>query len=106
MHVIIEDVIESCHNGIVAWENDSVVQPILLQGFDDYVKTKERFVIIEQFFDDRQIDFLTVNSISGNILSKIMCLIYLFDYTSIYRAILSEIDPSPVESIDYIKRKI
>ena len=106
MHVIIEDVIESCHNGIVAWENDSAVQPILLQGFDDYVKTKERFLIIEQFFDDRQIDFLSVSSIAGNILSKIISLIYLFDYASIYRAILSEIDPSPVKSIDYIKSKI
>ena len=106
MHVIIEDVIESCHNGIVAWENDSAVQPILLQGFDDYVKTKERFLIIEKFFDDRQIDFLSVSSIAGNILSKIISLIYLFDYASIYRAILSEIDPSPVKSIDYIKSKI
>ena len=106
MHVIIEDVIESCHNGIVAWETDSVVQPILLQGFDDYVKTKERFLIIEKFFDDRQIDFLSVSSIAGNILSKIISLIYLFDYASIYRAILSEIDPSPVKSIDYIKSKI
>ena len=106
MHVIIEDVIESCHNGIVAWENDSAVQPILLQGFDDYVKTKERFLIIEQFFDDRQIDFLSVSSIAGNILSKIISLIYLFDYASIYRAILSKTDPSPVKSIDYIKSKI
>jgi glucose/mannose-6-phosphate isomerase len=106
MHVIIEDVIESCHNGIVAWETDSVVQPILLQGFDDYIKTKERFLIIEQFFDDQQIDFLSVTSIAGNILSKIISLIYLFDYTSIYRAILSKTDPSPVKSIDYIKRKI
>ena len=106
MHVIIEDVIESCHNGIVAWENDSAVQPILLQGFDDYVKTKERFLIIEKFFDDLQIDFLSVSSIAGNILSKIISLIYLFDYASIYRAILSEIDPSPVKSIDYIKSKI
>ena len=106
MHVIIEDVIESCHNGIVAWENDSAVQPILLQGFDDYVKTKERFLIIEKFFDDRQIDFLSVSSIAGNILSKIISLIYLFDYASIYRAILSKTDPSPVKAIDYIKRKI
>jgi glucose/mannose-6-phosphate isomerase len=106
MHVIIEDVIESCHNGIVAWETDSVVQPILLQGFDDYIKTKERFLIIEQFFDDQQIDFLSVTSIAGNILSKIISLIYLFDYTTIYRAILSKTDPSPVKSIDYIKRKI
>lgn len=80
---------------------------LLLQIIADCgIWPKERFLIIEQFFDDRQIDFLSVTSIVGNILSKIISLIYLFDYASIYRAILSEIDPSPVKSIDYIKRKI
>ena len=34
-HVIIENVIETCHNGIVSWEKQSNVQPILLQGMDD-----------------------------------------------------------------------
>jgi len=33
-------------------------------------------------------------------------LIYLSDYCSIYRSVLSNIDPSPVSSIDFIKKKI
>ena len=37
---------------------------------------------------------------------KIINLIYLLDYTTIYRAVLSNIDPSPVNSIDFIKNKI
>ena len=106
IHTIAEDVIEACHNGIVAWENPSTVQPILLQGTDDYIKTKERFSIIEQFFIDNEIDFKKINSVDGNILTKIISLIYLFDYSTIYRAILSKIDPSPVKPIDYIKNKI
>ena len=105
-HVIIEDVIEACHNGIVSWERPSVVQPILLQGKDDYIKTKERFTIIKEFFTKNNIDFKEIHSTSGNILTKTISLIYMLDYTSIYRAILSKIDPSPVVSIDYIKSKI
>ena len=105
-HVIMEDVIEACHNGIVSWEKPSIVQPILLQGNEDYVKTKERFSIIKEYFIENNIDFKEIHSVSGNILTKIISFIYLFDYATIYKAILLEIDPSPVSSIDYIKNKI
>ena len=105
-HAIIEDVIEACHNGIVSWERPSVVQPILLQGKDDYIKTKERFDIIKEFFIEKNIEFKEIHSVSGNILTKTISLMYMLDYTSIYRAVLSKIDPSPVKSIEYIKKKI
>ncbi len=105
-HAIIEDIIEACHNGIVSWERPSVVQPILLQGKDDYIKTKERFDIIKEYFAKKDIDFKEIHSVSGNILTKIVSLIYMTDYASIYRAILSKTDPSPVLPIDYIKSRI
>jgi glucose/mannose-6-phosphate isomerase len=57
IHVICEDVIEACHNGIVAWETSSSVQPILLRGTENYIKTKERFEIIKEFFVENNIDF-------------------------------------------------
>ncbi|MCH7524197.1 MAG: hypothetical protein IIC74_04100, partial [Bacteroidetes bacterium] len=40
-HVMAEDIIEACHNGIVSWEKSSYVHPILLEGVDDHTKTKE-----------------------------------------------------------------
>ena len=106
IHAMTEDVIESCHNGIVAWEHSSSVQPILLQGSDDYIKTKERFSIIEEYFTENKIDFKVINSENGNILTKLISLVYLFDYSTIYCAVLLHRDPSPVKSIDYIKSKI
>ncbi len=106
IHVIAEDVIESSHNGIVAWETPSIVQPILLRGIDDYIKTKERFSIIEQYFIEKKIDYKVINSTSGNILTKLISLIYFFDNTSLYCAMLSHTDPSPVLAINYIKKRI
>ena len=105
-HAIIEDIVEASHNGIVAWEKSSIIQPILLRGNDDYIKTKERFDIIKEFFDKNNIQFSEVKSVSGNILTKLITLTYLLDYASIYRAILSEIDPTPVSSINFIKNRI
>ena len=105
-HAIIEDMVEACHNGIVAWEKPSIIQPILLRGYDDYIKTQERFEIIKEFFTKNNIKFKEINSISGNILTKLITLNYLLDYASIYRAILSEIDPTPVSSINFVKSMI
>ena len=106
IHTISEDVIEACHNGIVAWENKTSIQPILIQGYDDYIKTKERWKIFKEFLQSKQIDFKEINSEEGNILSKIMHLIYLLDYSTIYHAIESKIDPSPVKSIEFIKKRL
>ena len=105
-HVITEDVIEACHNGIVAWEESSNLQPILILGKDDYVKTKERWEILKEFFQIKNIEYNQVFSANGSILTKLVCLVYFLDYVSIYRAILSKIDPSPVTSIDFIKKKL
>jgi len=106
MHAMTEDVIEACHNGIVAWEKPSYVQPILLEGEDDYVKTKERWNVIKDYFYENKIDFKEVYSVNGSILSKLVNLIYFLDYTSIYKSVISNIDPSPVKSIDFIKSKL
>ena len=101
-----EDVIESCHNGIVSWNKKSEVTPILLQGKDDYFKTTERWKIIENFFEEKEIKYKVIRSLEGSILSKITNLIYLLDYSSIYRAVLNDVDPSPVDSIDFIKERL
>ena len=106
LHVMIEDVIEACHNQIVSWEKKSAVQPILLQGTDDYVKTKDRWNIIQEYLEVNNIDYKNILSIEGNILSKVMNLIYFLDYTSIYHAVLNEKDPSPVDSINFVKKRL
>jgi len=54
----------------------------------------------------RGIDFKIIKSVEGNILSKIMNLIYTLDYSTLYLSILKKIDPSPVRSIDFIKKKL
>ena len=79
---------------------------MLLQGTDDYIKTKERWNILKEYFKQNNIDFREVFSVKGNILSKLINLIYFFDYTSIFNAITKQIDPSPIKSIDFVKSKL
>ena len=105
-HAIAENIIESSHNGIVSWERPSNMVPIMIEGKDDHIKTKERWKILREYFGANNINYKEIQTIDGNILSKIMCLIYMLDYSTIYHAIESSIDPSPIRSIDFIKERL
>ena len=105
-HAIIEDIIESGHNGIVSWERPSDMVPIMIEGKDDHIKTKERWTILRQYFEENNITYKEISSLDGGILSKIMSLIYLLDYATIYYAARLGIDPSPIKSIDFIKERL
>ncbi len=106
IHVITEDLVEACHNGIVAWEKSSNAKPILIQGADDHIKTKERGGILKEYFKLNSIECKEINSVHGAILTKLISLIYFLDYASIYKAVLSETDPTPVKSITFIKERV
>jgi len=105
-HALAEDVIEACHNGIVSWERKSEVRPILIEGQDDYITTKERWSILKEYFEKNSIDYREIFSVKGGILSKLINLVYQLDFIAIYRAILSGVDPSPIKSIDFMKSRL
>ena len=105
-HAIVEDVLEACHNGIVAWEKPSNVSPVIITGSDDHPKTRERWGILKEYFESRNIKYVEMSSGTGGILTKLVGLIYWADYTSIYRAVIKGIDPSPIDSIRFIKDRI
>ena len=101
--VFLEEISEACHNEIVSWERPANVRPILLQGQDDHLTTKEKWEILKDYFGTKKIDYKEVFSVTGNILTKLINLIYLLDYATIYLAVRGGIDPSPVRSIDFVK---
>ena len=103
---VVEDVIEACHNNIVSFERFPKNKVVLLEGTDDYIKTKERWNIVKQYFQINNIEFMEIQSINGSILSKLVDLIYVLDYSTIFSAVLSKIDPTPVEPINFIKAGI
>ena len=105
-HVIVEEVGEACHNGIVSWETPSPIQPILMEGQDDHVQTKQRWKILKQYFEEKNIHYKEIFSVKGSLLSKLVNLNYLLDYSTIYYAILHGTDPSPIKSTDFVKSRL
>lgn len=103
MHVVTEEVLEACHNGIMSWEGAKDMKCVLIRGENDHFQTKTRIEIIKQYFKENHILFYEVNSVKGELLSKIINLIFKLDYASIYHSIINHNDPSPLKSIEYIK---
>ena len=104
-HAIIEDVLEASHNGIVAWESASSARPILIQGPDDDPLTKKRWHIFEEYFDVHSIPYRVVRAVDGHILTKLINLVYVLDYATIYLAGVRRVDPTPVDSINFVKER-
>ena len=90
-HAMSEDVIEACHNGIVAWEKDSNVKPILIRGNDDYTKTKERWKIIKEYFAQKKIEYREIFTVNGNILTKLINLLKSLSFKLLFLEINSSI---------------
>lgn len=106
MHAMAENVIEACHNGIVAWGSRSAVRPVLIQGADDHRKTRERWIILKELLAESGVEYREVHSTGGGILGKLIGLIYLLDYTTIYRAVMSGVDPTQVYPINFVKERL
>lgn len=106
IHAFAEDIIETSHNGIVSYEKKSIVKPIFIKGINDHTTTKKRWKVVKEFFNENKIEHIEISSVKGSILSKLINLIYLLDYTTIYLAIERKIDPTPVNSIDFIKKRM
>ena len=57
------------------------------------------------FLNEHDVDYYQINTVEGSILTKLVYLIYLCDFASIYYSVLTKTDPSPVEPIKYFKQK-
>ena len=51
-------------------------------------------------------EYKEIKSFHWSIHSKLVNLIYFLDYTTIYHAALNNIDPTPVKSIEFVKRRL
>ena len=104
-HAITNELTEACHNEIVCWELPTTSKPMLVRTNNDHKRTAETWNILKEFFEEKEIEYKEIFSNNGNILSQLVGLIYLFDYSTIYYAIKCGINPSPIISTEYFKNK-
>lgn len=101
---------EMNHNEVVGWKGDPNSEsfiPILLRDEKESDRINDRIELTkEMVLEPVTEDVIEVWSKGETQLTRILTLLYLGDYISIYLALLHERDPYPVKIIDQLKSRL
>jgi len=100
---------EMNHNEIEGWEADDFKEkfiPIILSKFKEASKYQKRINAFRDILRRSDIDFLEYYAEGSSLVEEIFSLIYLGDMVSFYLGILRGVNPTSIEFIDYLKKKI
>jgi glucose/mannose-6-phosphate isomerase len=101
---------EMNHDEIVGWEQEEKLRKnfkvILLRDKNEDIRNIKRMNITKQLLEERNVNVLEIYSEGDSDLEKIFYLIYYGDWVSIYLAFLRNIDPTPVNLIVEMKKKL
>lgn len=98
------------HNELVGWgelENfREKLIVVILRDRGDHNRIQARMQIVDQILKKKKIEVIPVESRGKDVLTRILSLVHLGDWASYYLALLNEVDPTPVEVIDYLKKRL
>jgi glucose/mannose-6-phosphate isomerase len=98
------------HNELVGWlypeEALKKIGVVLLRDREDHSQVQRRFDLTRELIADKAGSLDEVWSEGDSLLARIMSIIYLGDFVSLYLAYLNNADPMPVKVIDFLKAKL
>jgi glucose/mannose-6-phosphate isomerase len=99
------------HNELVGWSEQiknmsEHLVVIVLRDFDDHPQVKARMDIVKGIIETFEVEVIEIYSRGDMPLERMFSLIQLGDFVSYYLAILSEVDPTPVKVIDFLKKAL
>jgi glucose/mannose-6-phosphate isomerase len=98
------------HNAVVGYpfppQLHQQSQVIMLASDWLHKRILMRYSITQELLKKAEITFTEVRGLGTSPLSQMMTLVLLGDYVSYYLALLNQVDPTPVESIDFLKRRL
>lgn len=101
---------EMNHNELVGWKVlTSVMKKIavlMLRDSEDHPRVQLRMSLTENIIRSYAGDVVEVWSEGKSLLARTFSLIYLGDWMSFYLAVLNRVNPTPVEIIDTLKKKL
>jgi glucose/mannose-6-phosphate isomerase len=101
---------EMNHNELVGWNLNkdilSEIVVILLCDRNDHERVKLRMKITTDIYKQLCNSIIAIESDAESRLERIFEITYLGDWMSFYLAIMNEVDPTPVDSINYLKNKL
>lgn len=101
---------EMNHNEIVGWQNPKKLFKnlvvVMLRDKDMHRRVTTRMDITRDILKKEGVSVLEIWSRGEALLSRILSLIFIGDFISFYLAVLYGIDPTPVDRISYLKKRL
>ncbi len=98
------------HNEIIGWENfsESQFRAKVINIIDEvyHPQIKKRFTIITELIRSKDVDIIELHSDGNSFKERLLDLIYLIDWITYYSAILRSKDPSEIDYINLLKKKL
>jgi len=99
------------HNELVGWS--SIVQKhrehlivIQLRSANDHAQISKRMDIVKALIEKQDVEVIDVSANGATPLTRMFSLIQFGDFVSYYLAVLNQVDPSPVEVIESLKKSL
>ena len=101
---------EMNHNELVGWLRPETalknIGVIFLRDRNDHPQVQKRFDLTRKVIEGRAGVVREIQSEGRSRLARILSVVYLGDFTSLYMAYLNRLDPTPVTVIDIFKGKL
>jgi len=101
---------EMNHNEIMGWQKGNTSLDtcivVMLKDAQSNPRVNQRIDITTRVIRDKGFDVIDVLSQGTSVLSRIMSLLYIADFVSLYCAILHRINPVTIDAIDYLKNEL
>jgi len=98
------------HNEIVGWQAPpEILKRIVvlsLEDHDDHAGTRRQTEVGLGIIEPLAGDVIRVDSGAGGRLARMLSMVALGDFVSVYLGLLGGADPTPVEKIDYLKSQL
>jgi glucose/mannose-6-phosphate isomerase len=98
------------HNEIVGWENPGDIMKrfavVVLKDRDDHKRVVQRIAITGELLKNIPDAYIEIHPRGETRLARMFSTIHIGDWISFYLAMLNEVDPTPVERINYLKNEL
>jgi glucose/mannose-6-phosphate isomerase len=113
IHAAFLAVPEMCHNEIVGWKRLAATRPyygalaaVLLRSADEHPRVKLRMNVIRGLVEKNRGRAFEAVAKGSTSFERMLYLIHLGDVVSLYLAVLNDADPTEIENIIFLKKKL
>ncbi|MGD9001671.1 MAG: bifunctional phosphoglucose/phosphomannose isomerase [Anaerolineae bacterium] len=98
------------HNSVVGFSIPELVRDhsivLMLRSHLDSRPVQERWAVTRELLDHEGVAVREVYGRGKSALAQVLSLVHFGDYVSFYLAMLNEVDPTPVETIAFLKQRL